>query len=740
MKRIIGILALCLLIGAGNAFAQPLVPGEWSHQHVARGIDYYAFSGLDCVSGAPQQVFVVDWNTNVPGYALRFTWSDKQVITSSVYHRENAVVALNAAYEPESVVVKVNGTYHSCMPKDTVMTTPVPNWKSEAAVHVDNSGHEIGISFAGKGLSIAQQRAFYAASSWDNILTSAPMLIDNYSPVGAFFADSTLTPDYLTSLNYEDPIRHQGVRHPRTAVALTRDGHFLLIAVDGRRKGISEGMSARELTRFLQRHFHPQYALNMDGGGSTTLCVEGQGDPESHVVNYPTGNKKYDHAGERKLFSHFCIVREPQGRFLPGEAPMVAADTVFRRAGVREEVLSNRILASGLDCVLDWGPKAATPAPGGYEPVYVSHYGRHGSRYAYTEKAYTVLLGMLRDGAAEGNLTPYGSSLLERLEAFWEKAQYQVGDLTELGWQQHQEIARTMVSSFPRAFKAGSRVDACSSPSVRSIISMSSFLTSLAKAAPKADIYAHQGMLDVQATRPNTGKNPFRYQGPKSVFPYPESSEAFFLRRFPQYRDVLARLFQDPDKGIGKRKPFDVFFNLYMFVAGMNSLPEDVRIDVDGFFTPEEYATLWEVDNYERFFEYLPYRTPCASIVDDIMAKADARLAEGSRGADLRFGHDHVVMSLLMVMDIDGFGYYPDDPDDLVYWFQTFRSAMATNIQFVFYRPKCSRSQKETLVKVLLNGEEARLGTLPPVSGPYYAWSDVESYLQQRISLFVNAR
>ena len=407
-----------------------------------------------------------------------------------------------------------------------------------------------------------------------------------------------------------------------------------------------------------------------------------------------------------------------------------------QRTGVREEVLSDWNKCSGLDCVYDMSPKAATPAPRGYEAVYISHYGRHGSRYAYTAKAYTILLEMLRSGAAADNLTPYGQTLLDELEPFWKEAEYRVGDLTPLGWMQHQYIARTMIESFPKAFGKGSFVDGCSSASVRSIISMASEAAAFSRYAPKSFVYVHQGMTDIQATRPNLGRNPFLYKGPETVFPYSETAEAFFLRRFPQYDEVLGRLFKDPAAGLGGRNPYEVFFNLYMFVGGMNSLPEEVRLDVRGIFTPEEYALLWETDNYQRFWEYIKYRTPCSSIVDDIIAKADLRLFAGSRGADLRFGHDHVVMALLLIMDIEDFGKFPADPDDLVYWFQTFRSPMGANLQLVFYTSK--RKGSDILVKLLLNGEEARFGSLPTVTGPYYSWSDLKAYLNARTAQFVS--
>lgn len=395
--------------------------------------------------------------------------------------------------------------------------------------------------------------------------------------------------------------------------------------------------------------------------------------------------------------------------------------------------------AAGLDLAYDMTPKALSPAPKGYKATYIAHYGRHGSRYAYTAKSYTVPMEMLREGAKKDNLTPRGQTLLNDLERFWENAQYKVGDLTPLGWKQHEWIASTMVKSFPDAFKKGSSIDACSSPSLRSVLSMASECATFSREAPLASVYAHQSKLDIQATRPNEGKNPFVYEGPEMPFPYAESSKDFFLRHFPMYKEVLGRMFKDPNACLKGRDVYDVFFYFYMLVAGMNSLPEEEKISMDGLLTPEEYARLWEADNYERFREYYGYKTSCSSIVDDIIAKADARLAAGSTGADLRFGHDHVLMTLLMIMDIDGFGTVAANPDDVADYFRTYLSPMATNIQMVFYTPKCKKGA-EPLVKVLLNGEETRFGAIEPVSGPYYSWPALRDYLNARTALFVTKR
>ena len=232
-----------------------------------------------------------------------------------------------------------------------------------------------------------------------------------------------------------------------------------------------------------------------------------------------------------------------------------------QRTGVREEVRADWNKASGLDCVYDMSAQPATPAPKGYEAVYIGHYGRHGSRYAYTAKAYTVFLNLLSKGQKEGNLTAYGEQLLRDAQPFWEHVRYRVEDLSPLGWEQHQYIAGTMVKSFPTVFGKGSRVDACSSASVRSVLSMSSCCTAISRLSPQTSVYAHQSVMDAQATRPLADPNPFRYKGPKLTIPYAESSEQFFFRRFPAYRNVLSRIFKDADAAQhALRNPMEDFF------------------------------------------------------------------------------------------------------------------------------------------------------------------------------------
>jgi len=78
-------------------------------------------------------------------------------------------------------------------------------------------------------------------------------------------------------------------RHPRTLAGVRADGKLLLVTVDGRRPGWSTGMTLPEAAR-LMRSLGAREALNLDGGGSTTMTVRGE------VVNRPS-----DRAGERPV-------------------------------------------------------------------------------------------------------------------------------------------------------------------------------------------------------------------------------------------------------------------------------------------------------------------------------------------------------------------------------------------------------------------------------------------------------
>ena len=113
-----------------------------------------------------------------------------------------------------------------------------------------------------------------------------------------------------------------------------------------------------------------------------------------------------------------------------------------------------------------------TPAPEGKQPFYISHYGRHGSRYLNNRKGYDVPYNYLRRADSLGLLTPKGQEVYKEIRKIIDDSEGRWGDLSGLGKRQHRQIACRMVERFPEVFKGHAFVDARSTVVNRCVLSM----------------------------------------------------------------------------------------------------------------------------------------------------------------------------------------------------------------------------------------------------------------------------
>ena len=94
------------------------------------------------------------------------------------------------------------------------------------------------------------------------------------------------------------------ILHPRTAIGYSHNGRYLyLVVVDGRQTLYSEGMTLMELAE-LMIDLGADYAMNLDGGGSSTMVVEGR-DDQPRILNYPIDN--YIPGRERPVANHLGV-------------------------------------------------------------------------------------------------------------------------------------------------------------------------------------------------------------------------------------------------------------------------------------------------------------------------------------------------------------------------------------------------------------------------------------------------
>lgn len=266
----------------------------WTVDTLAKGYIWYNYTGFHENYNSNQTVNVLEIDLQNKEYSIEFVYTEKPDSLSAFAEKYDAIAGINGTYfEPDVSFVKTNNEINC---EVGIPINHIRFWKHQAAVFYDEKKKKLEIK---RGTN-----ASYKKSPYPQIMSGAPLLIDNYNPVGIDFTGHLTNID-INALDYEDYRRHQGVRHPRVAIAITGDRKVLLITVDGRWQ-TSQGMTAGELTRFLQSYFNPESVLNLDGGGSTSMWIKDRG-AESHIVNYPTDNKCYDHFGQRMVNSAILI-------------------------------------------------------------------------------------------------------------------------------------------------------------------------------------------------------------------------------------------------------------------------------------------------------------------------------------------------------------------------------------------------------------------------------------------------
>ncbi|WP_066942830.1 phosphodiester glycosidase family protein [Streptomyces lushanensis] len=104
----------------------------------------------------------------------------------------------------------------------------------------------------------------------DSIVSAAPTLVKNGRVAIDAATEGTLDP-----LDLSFGFAWSNVRQPRTMAGIDGHGRLLLVTVDGRQPGVSEGFTLGEAARFM-RSLGARQALNLDGGGSSAMVVGGK--------------------------------------------------------------------------------------------------------------------------------------------------------------------------------------------------------------------------------------------------------------------------------------------------------------------------------------------------------------------------------------------------------------------------------------------------------------------------------
>ena len=386
-----------------------------------------------------------------------------------------------------------------------------------------------------------------------------------------------------------------------------------------------------------------------------------------------------------------------------------------------------------------------TPAPQGYTPFHMEHYGRHGSRWHIGKNAYNKPVDLLLPAERNGKLTPRGKELLAQLRKIQNDAQGRDGELTQVGADQHRGIARRMIKNFPEIFSDSARVDARSSVVIRCILSMDNELQELYAANPNLRITSDASAKDMVyiAEEAVEGMDTAYF---KAYTNYTKDVLKEFHKNHPDSYEFLKVIVNDEQFAKDSLNSSSLLHYLFNIAANAQS-HYDMAAPYD-IFTEEEISNRWLYNNARWYLSdgntryngnLQPYTQQ--NLLRNIIESADTAINNGGNGANMRFGHEVIVLPFVSLLELDDFGKEINDLEEVAsQWRNHDVFPMGCNIQMIFYHPDNeSPTADNVLVKVLLNEKECRL----PVStdrAPYYKWSQLRQYYLDKLAAMPTGR
>lgn len=399
----------------------------------------------------------------------------------------------------------------------------------------------------------------------------------------------------------------------------------------------------------------------------------------------------------------------------------------------REEVYADLNKAGGVYFAYPVTEASVTPPPSGYEPFYVSHYGRHGSRYLVGDNDYEWVLKLMRRADEAGALTALGKDVLQRLESVWDEAEGRGGDLSPIGVRQQRGICERMYGSYTKAFEGEKIVSAYSTTVMRCAMSMTAFCDRLKELNPK---------LGVTFEASNRNMCFMNYHSPESnEFTAPDGEWQEEYRKFEESLTHGGRLteslFRDSLFVVRNVNPYKLIWGFYWIAVDMQDM--ETNVSFFDIFEPEELFNLWQAFN-ARFYacdgNYAGngglMLGNAKNLLRNILDCADEAIADSGVAATLRFGHDGNLIPLAGLLRLGGCYDSVSNPHEFYKHFADFKIApMAGNVQIVFFRNK--KDAEDVIVKFMLNERET---SIPIDSGifPFYKWDDVKAFYEGILS------
>lgn len=397
---------------------------------------------------------------------------------------------------------------------------------------------------------------------------------------------------------------------------------------------------------------------------------------------------------------------------------------------VYNEIVTNLNKAGGVYYAYPVSTSCNTPAPAGYTPFYISHVGRHGSRFLSKESDYLNPLKTLELAHEEKCLTPYGEKIYEEIKKICEVAKDRAGDLTDVGVKQQKQIAQRMFTAYPQVFADSNKIVAHSTMVMRCAMSMASFTEGLKEKNPQLRITMEPSERNAKYMNFQTPEM-IEYNDPHGLW---QTEYKEYRKSQVPNKSFLPKIFADSLFVNKYVNPVNFTCQMYKIFVGLQNL--NIKFNLKGLFDPNELFEIWKIYNFRMYAHYSNYShskgvvlKSSIPLLKNIIERADEAIINNKVGADLRFGHDTNIIPLAGLMGLDGCDNIVNTPENVYMVFQDYKiSPMASNIQLVFFR----NDDGTIILKFMLNEREISI-QCPTNIYPYYYWDDVKSYFKKKL-------
>jgi len=382
-----------------------------------------------------------------------------------------------------------------------------------------------------------------------------------------------------------------------------------------------------------------------------------------------------------------------------------------------------------------------TPPPAGKKPFYINHYGCSSPYYLDQPGRYTAPNRTLARADSLGMLSRLGRNVLRKVALLRKEAHNRTNELTEAGKLQARKVAKQMTERLPEMFTDNSYVDGRSIVQNHCLLTLGEATVQVSRAHQPMHVDCNGSHSYQQWMNPPDDKLEALRQDTVAIFKF----TAFVDSLEPDFTRLAKTLFNDDNyvKHINAAALGRQLFDLACTTQYSESVDDTSLLEL---FTPDEIHRLWKIRNALAYIRYggctlnggyQPYvqRSPLWILLH----MGDSIMTLDNPVVHLRYTHQNVLMSLVCLLELDGFGVKTAclDSIETLGWADYRIAPFGGSIMMIHYRS--DKNDPDPMVRVLLNGREAQL-PIPTDYPPYYHWQDVKRYYLRKLYIYERER